>query len=62
LIRAIRVETEQVKSQFDAWHESITSKLEEFLRKPKPLPYPISFGYDDVRSWQTNKAGKSSLN
>lgn len=58
LIRAITVEAEQVKSQFDDWYESITSKLEEFLRKPKSLPYPISFGYDDVRSWQINDSGK----
>lgn len=58
LLHAIAVESERVESQFFDWHESITPKLEEFLREPKSLPYPISFGYDDVRSWQTNNESK----
>ncbi|GAB4367888.1 MAG: hypothetical protein Kow00121_06590 [Elainellaceae cyanobacterium] len=58
LLQAIQVEVERVESQFYDWHESITFKLSEFLREPKSLPYPISFGYEDVRAWQINQAGK----
>lgn len=58
LLQAIKVEAERVENQFYDWHESITAKLSKFLKEPKSLPYPISFGYEDVRAWQVNKAGK----
>jgi hypothetical protein len=58
LLRAIKVEAEQDESQFYEWHESMIPKLSEFLREPKSLPYPVSFGYEDVRAWQTNRSGK----
>ncbi|BAU13962.1 unknown protein [Leptolyngbya sp. NIES-3755] len=58
LLRAIKVEAERVESQFYDWQASITPKLSEFLREPKSLPYPISFGYEGVRAWQTNREGK----
>ncbi|MBD2093427.1 hypothetical protein H6F67_26655 [Microcoleus sp. FACHB-1515] len=61
LLQAIKVEAERVESQFYEWHELITPKLSEFLRKPKSLPYPISFGYEDVRAWQSNRSGKISF-
>ncbi|PSB33726.1 type V CRISPR-associated protein Cas12k [Stenomitos frigidus] len=58
LLQTIKLEAERVEAAFFAWHESITPKLHDFLREPKALPYPISFGYDDVRSWQMNQKGK----
>lgn len=58
LLQAVKVEAERVESQFYEWYEAITPKLSEFLREPKSLPYPISFGYEDVRAWQVNQAGK----
>lgn len=58
LLRAIKVEVERIESQFYNWHEAIVPKLSEFLRDPKSLPYPVSFGYEDVRAWQINQAGE----
>jgi hypothetical protein len=58
LTQAIKAEVERVDSQFFNWHESITFKIQDFLRQPKSLPYPISFGCDDVRAWELNAAGK----
>lgn len=58
LLQAIKVDAERVESQFYEWQESITPKLSEFLREPKSLPYPVSFGYDDLRFWCTNRSGK----
>lgn len=58
LLQTIKLEAERVEAAFFAWHQSITPRLQAFLREPKSLPYPISFGYDDVQSWQVNQKGK----
>lgn len=54
----ISIETEQFQSIFAEWEESIAPKLAEFLREPKSLPYPMKFGYEDIRSWQVHAKGK----
>ena len=55
LLGAIAIEFDRVDSQFADWHESVTPKIDAFLRLPKSLPYPIKFGYSDVSFWQSEE-------
>lgn len=56
LIQSLPSKIEQLV--FNSWEDSIQTKLDNFLRDPKSLPYPIGFGYDSVTSWRTNGSGK----